>query len=260
VPSFQPLYILESELDSYGLPGSDVQPNIMSLVALASSYIDEYCGKTDADGNGSLVYTTYSERILLPEGRNIFRVSFRPLVAVSVDTMNLLAASGQNYYTGFQANTQNKVGTTLLTPIISAQGRYGYARRGGQNIYPDLNYGANILQIASFFGGPPTFTTIDTTTADYNSINGEIWVPAGLYLSQYTEIVITYNAGFNPLDMPKAVKHATATLIRNLLGRAGGTLGMKSMTSGRVNVQFTDDLVDTSTDKMLQKFKTVIAI
>lgn len=256
---FSPRYLLESELDYYGLPTVDVQPNIMSLVDGASSYIDEYCGKTDTDGNGSLCFTTYSERILLPEGRNLFRVSFRPLAAVSVALQQQLAISGQNYYSGFTPNTV-VTAAGVLSPLLSASGRYGYARRGSQQVYPDLNYGANILQIASFFGGPPSWTPIDVSMCDYDIKNGEIWVPAGLYLSQYSEILITYNAGFNPLDLPASLKHATAALVRNLLGRAGGTTGLKSLTSGRVNAQFSDDLVDTTVDRWLTKFMTVIAM
>lgn len=256
--AFQPRYIFESELGDFGLPTRDDQPNIMSLVDGASSLIDEACGRTDQDGNGSLVYTTYTQRTLIPQGRNIFRVFFRPLAGVDATTQQNLAASGQNYYTGFTPNSIYTGNGSVLSPIISASGRYGYSRRGSQMTYPDLNYGANLLQIASFFGGPPQFTPIDVTMIDYDPLTAECWVPAGLYLSQYTEVAITYNSGYHPQRMPRGIKHACAALIKNFLTRGGGVTALKSLSTGRVNASFTDDMIDPTVDRYLQPFKTVI--
>lgn len=262
---FSPRYIEESELDYFGLPDVDTQKNILALVDGASAYIDEYCGRTDVNGSGSLVYTTYSERLYLPEGRNIVRLSFRPFAPISPSVQQTLIASGgqgqwNHFYTGFTPNTVLTQNGSVLSPLISISGRYGYSRRGSQQVYPDLNYGANLLQIASFFGGPPGFTPVDISQVDVDVNSGELWFPAGLYLSQYTEVVVTYNVGFDPTNLPVAIKHATSMLIRNLLARGGGTTGLKSMNASRINMQFTDDLVDTTVDRMLQKFKVVYAM
>jgi len=258
VPSFQPRYITEQELAQFGLPDVDSQPNIMSFVDGASSLIDAYCGRTDGDGNGSLVYTTYSHRVLLPEGRNIFRCMFRPMAAPDVTVKQSLAASGQYYDTGFFPSTIYTKGLGL-SPIIGASGRYAYSRRGSQQVYPDLNYGANVLQIASFFGGPPQFTPIDVSMIDFDPKTAECWVPAGLYLAQYTEVAITYNAGYDPRDMPKNIKHACAALIRNFMSKGGGTTGMKSFSVWRVQGEFTEDLIDATVARWLQPYTTVIA-
>lgn len=269
---FQPRYILQAELSAFGLPDITQQPDIITLVERASTLIDEYCARTDVDGQGSLVETTYTERLFLPVGRNIFRVSFRPLIVVSPTTVTQYSASGSvpnqpNYfYTGCQpntlvtqypTNTLNEPGAATVTPLISASGRYGYARRGQQQVYPDLNYAANILQIASFFGGPPQFTPIDVTMCDFDARTGEIWVPAGLYLSQYTEVLISYNSGFDPLAMPRAIKHATASLVRNLLSRGGGATGLKGFGAGRIRAEFTEDLIDVNLQNMLAAYRTV---
>lgn len=257
---FQPRYLAISEFAAYGLPDAEAQPDIVTLVERASTMIDESCGRVDTDGNGSLVYTTYTERLLLPGGRNIFRLSFRPLIGVTVDTVNNLAASGcngsqpNNYYTGVQPNTLQA--TAGLSPLISASGRYGYARRSSQQVYPDLNYAANVLQIASFFGGPPQWTPIDVTMIDFDPRTGELWVPAGLYLSQYTEVVVTYNSGFDPLHMPRTVKHVCASMVKNMLPRAAAT-GLKSFGMGKVNAQFDEMVIDQNLDTMLQPFRTV---
>lgn len=266
---FQPRYISLNELKAYGLPDATVQPDIVTLVERASTLIDEACGRTDVDGNGSLVYTTYTERVLLPRGRNMTRLSFRPMVAVPASVQQQLVASGSavdqsgnalpnNFYTGFQPNSIfAPSSSTNLSPIISASGRYGYARRGDTNTYPDLNYMANVLQIASFFGGPPQFTPIDVSMIDVDPRTSEIWVPAGLYLSQYTEIVVTYNVGFDPRRMPKAIKHACASVTRNLLVRGGGATGLKGFGAGKVRADFTEGLIDLNVEQLLMPYYTV---
>lgn len=267
---FRPMYIQTSELGLFGLPAVDQQPDIVNKIQMASVMIDQYCGRQDTDGNGSLVYSTYSERILLPSGRNVFRVAFRPLASVDVNVYNDLVASGsvsqpdkdgatQHYYTGFQPNTIHRSCSTTLSPLLSASGRYGYGRRSAQQVYPDLGYGANILQIAAFFGGPPQFTPIDIAMTDYDVKNGELWVPAGLYLSQYTEVVVTYNSGFNPKRMPQAIKDACQAAVRNLLSRGGGATGVTSLTVSRggVGAVFSPMIIDSNIQMMLENYVTV---
>jgi len=197
----------------------------------------------------------------MPEGRNIVRLFFRPLASLSVSLQQELQASGTqypNFYTGFVPNTTVSANVGTLSPIISASGRYGYGRRGAQNVYPDMNYGANIMQIAAFFGGPPTWTGIDVSMIDFDPRTGEIWLPAGLYLSQYSEVVITYNSGFDPRAIPRAIKNATAMAVRNILAMGGGTTNLKSLTSGRVGAAFGDSIIDKTIESMLRSFYTVI--
>lgn len=276
---FTPRFILPNEMTMYGLPDHNRQPNILSLVDAASSLIDVHCGRVDGIGQGSLVYSTYMERLLMQaRGRNIVRVNFKPMSYVSVQVQQNLVASANNlpapanranssllnanyFWTGVQANTTPITGVpgSTFSPIVGCSGRYGYARRSEWAIYPDLNYGMNVLQIASFFGGPPNWTPIDLTMSDFAVDTGEIWVPAGLYLGQYTEIVIIYNSGYDPLNMPRVIKHACAMLVRNFLSRGGGTTGLRSITAaGTANVSFSPDLIDTTIDRMLDPYKTVL--
>lgn len=277
---FRPRYILPKELSTYGLPDPTTQPNILALVDAASVFIDEYCGRTDGNGQGSLVYTTYQERILLQAvNRNIFRLSFKPLAIVTADVVNRLVASATQiqgndpleavnwYYTGCQPNPilNNGNGANVLSPILGASGRYGYPRRGQQAIYPDLNYGMNILQVASYFGGPPQFTPIDVSAIDFDPATAEVWVPAGLYMSQYTEVVVTYNAGYAPIhipgvqSIPNAIKQACIGLVKNYLARAGGTFGIKSISAGgNINYTFDDNDVDPTIERYLMNYRTII--
>ena len=282
---FAPRFILPNELTLYGLPDYKRQPTILSLVDAASALIDVHCGRVDGYGSGSLVYSTYMERQLMQaRNRNIVRISFKPMAVVDQTTVNTLVASanyiavnpqtGQpqigspllntNYfYTGVQANTQpviNVPGSTI-SPIIGCSGRYGATvRRSEYMVYPDLNYGMNPLMIAAFFGGPPGWTPIQVSMSDFDASTGELWIPAGIYLSSYTEIVVTYNSGFHPLYLPPQIKQACAMLIRNFLSRGGGTSGLRSIsTAGTANVSFSENLIDTTIDRILDPFKTVIA-
>ena len=219
--------------------------------------------------------------MLQARNRNILRVSFKPMMALSQNYINLITASANNvplnkqgaplensllslnyFWNGAQAaNTPvTAVPGSTLSPILGCSGRYGYARRSEFAIYPDLNYGMNLLQVASFFGGPPGFTPIPIGQIDFDVASGEIWVPAGLYLGQYTEIVIIYTSGYDPLNMPRPIKHACAALIRNYLAKGGGVTALRSIqTRGTANVSFTPELIDSTVDRMLDPFKVVIA-
>ena len=275
--AFAPRYILPNELSRYGLPDQTDQSNILSLVDAASSLIDQYCGRTDGSGQGSLAYTTYAERILFQaRNRNIVRVSFKPIVPLDASVVNNLVASANapltdptgdpllytNYFwTGCQASTITTA-SLGLSPILGASGRYGYGRRSEFAVYPDLNYGMNLLMVASFFGGPPNWTPIDVSMIDWDNMSqsGEVWVPAGLYMSQYTEMMIIYNSGYDPLNMPPAIKQSCAALVRNFLARAGGTTGVKSLTAaGTVNVMFSDELIDETIQRWLNPYMNIIA-
>lgn len=284
---FSPRFLLPEELTQYGLPDANRQPNILALVDMASTAIDIHCGRIDGNGNGSLVYSTYMERLQMQSpGRNITKVSFKPLYPVTQSTVNLLMASANNtptnpssgqvlksvtnnplmfrnyFWTGVQANTTpiSGVPESTISPILGCSGRYGYTRRSQWMIYPDLNYGINPLQIASFFGGPPNWTVINLSLSDFDPQTGEIWVPAGLYLSQYTEIVVIYNSGYHPLYMPMGIKQATAALTKNLLATGGGTTGLRRISAvGTPSIGMANELIDDFIDRILQPFKTVIA-
>ncbi len=274
---FRPRYIQPQELPLYGLPDADSQPNILALVQAASTLIDAECGRTDAMGFGSLVFTTYAERILLQApGRNIFRVSFKPMVALTATVTNNLAASAnaplpvppgqplQNInwtYTGVQPNTIVRPDGSLSS-ILACSGRYTYGRRSAFAVYPDLNYGINPLMIATFFGGPPNFVPIDVSSIDWDreSQSGECWVPAGIYLSQYNEVTICYNAGYDPLNMPPKIKDACAAICRNFLARGGGTTALRGISGqGMVNFQLAPSDIDDTVERWLAPFKNVIA-
>lgn len=260
---FLPVFIRSSEYDQYGLPDSASVPTIDRLVQEASTMIDEHCGRKNSDGLGSLVYSTYTERQILVSDYNIIRLGQRPLSPVDATTQAELILSGTQlpgYYTGFTANTQPDQNHPL-SALIALSGRYGYRRRGQSHVYPDLNMGMNTLQVASTFGGPPQWTVIDIGMVDVDERTGEIWVPAGLYLAQYTEIMAIYNSGFDPRRLPPTIKNACAMLVRNFLVRGGNTSGITGISGvGRINTIFDKNMIDSNIVDLLKTFKTVRAM
>lgn len=268
IGDFLPCYVLPDELAAYGLPTPDVQGDIMSLVQLASSIIDQECGRIDGDGNGSLVYSTYTQRILLQtRNRNLIMLAMKPIVGLDQPTIAGLMAQasgagpdGNFYYTGALASSgANFAGT--LSGIVGASGRYGYTRQDMSIAYPDLFAFINPLNLVTLFGGPAPWVAIDTTNTDYDPKTGEVWIPAGLQLQRYSEVLMVYTSGYNPNRMPRPIKQVCAALVKNALGKGDGTTGLMSLSMGRgaANATFQAKLVDPTLDAMLQPFRTVRA-
>lgn len=263
--AFSPCFVFANEYAQYGLPTSADQPDIDNLVQLASSMIDEFCGRTDGDGNGSLVYSTYIQRLNLQSpGRNLAYLPIKPIVAVSAAKVASLqaldAASGGFYYTGVLPNTILQLNGSL-SGIIACSGRYGYTRRDQSAQYPDMQSIVNPLNLITLFGGPAPWIGIDITNSDYDLKTGEIWLPAGLQLTRYSEILITYNSGYDPGNMPKQIKLATSALVKNLMAKGSGTTGIKSQSLGRAgfNVVMTEDIIDPNIERLLRSFVVVRA-
>lgn len=263
-PQFAPRYLAPTELNSFGLPTSDVQPDIMTLVEMASLIIDEECGRVDGDGNGSLAYTTWVHRCLLQtRNRNLVETPMKPLVAVDGGTVQALkdAISGDfNWtYTGVQANTVASALGGGLVPIIGCSGRYGYTRQDMSIAYPDLFAFINPLNLVTMFGGPAPWVPIDVTQIDFDPRTGELWIPAGLQLQRYSEVMLIYNSGWNPLAMPRIIKHVCASVVKNALAQGDATTFLTglSMAKSGLNIRFNGGLLDPTLSAMLTPFKNV---
>jgi hypothetical protein len=266
---FQSCYLLPVELQNYDLPTPAAVPSITSLVQFASAIIDESCGRLDDDGNGSLAYTTYTSRILMQSrNRNLLQLPMRPVVGLTSTVINTLIAaasvSGDNtpnyYYTGVIANTINQYNGTL-SGIISASGRYGYPRQDMSVSGPDFFAQLNPINLLSTFGGPAPFVSIDITNTDYDPKTGECWIPVGIQMQRYTEVVFSYNSGFNPLGMPMPIRLATAALTKNLLSKGGGVTGLNSVNLGKsgTNISMQQAIIDPTVQQFLTPFRSVRA-
>jgi hypothetical protein len=254
-------------LAQYGLPASGVQADIFSLVQMASVIVDIECGRVDGDGNGSLAYTTYVQRDLLQtRNRNLVLLNAKPIVGLTQqvsDDLTALASTGtfNCYQTGFQVNTLNSFGGSMLSGIIGASGRYGYSRQDMSIAYPDLFAFINPLNLVTMFGGPAPWVPIDVTNTDYDPKTGEVWIPAGLQLQKYSEILITYNSGYDPRRIPFSIKFVTSSIVKNALAQGDATTALLSMSvsKGGVAYRMGPKLIDPTLDAMLQPYRTVRA-
>jgi hypothetical protein len=168
-------------------------------------------------------------------------------------------ASGKFYYSGFVPNTIVQTSTAALSPLLSVSGRYAYGRRDSAKAVPDFGLGINPLQIAGIMGAPPPWTGIDVATIDFDTQTGELWIPVGIFGYQYQEVIVKYNSGFDPTNMPRSIKLACAMAVKNFIAQAGGITNLKSLNASRVHATFGDYIIDQTIARMLQNYVAVVA-
>lgn len=156
---------------------------------IADSLILQASALIDTHCHRQILAAQYEDQFKLPENRNQFNVPIRPLLEV-----------------------------------VSAEGRYGYPRRGAA--WTQQFPATTIAQLSTFFGGPPIWEDIDVSLAVINGPTGEIWIPAGIYMVHYTEIHLVYRAGYNAV--PDEIKQACALLATALDNQEVGVKTFKA--------------------------------
>lgn len=104
---------------------------------------------------------------------------------------------------------------TPVIRLISGQGRYGYGRRADASRYMVDEF--NLLAAVSHFGGPPVWEFFPMENTNVDPDTGQLWVPAGVMLSYYSEVNIWYAAGFAAAALPDAIKQVCATLVQTVI-------------------------------------------
>lgn len=135
----------------------------------------------------TLLVATYTERVRLTAGAQTARLSYGPVIAVT-----------------------------------AARARYARGRRGeAADVGLDGGLG---LQIATAFGLPGTWSTLDVTTLDVYMGAREVGFAANVLGLAYNEAEITYTAGF--VTVPDQIKIACAQIVKN--AEATPALNVKS--------------------------------
>jgi hypothetical protein len=185
------------------------------LVTMASALVEAYCRRP------SLFTTQYTERVRLIAGSQTFRLSYGPL---------------------------------LPNALISGRVRYARPRRGEDFALENSHNGLFIQQIATAFGLPGTWTTLDVTTVDVYPGPREVTLPANFLGAGvgYNEVELTYSAGF--VTVPSQVMAACAQIVKN--AQAIPALNVKSSKLDTLEMQyFSNELVDPGVELMLAPYR-----
>lgn len=180
-------------------------------VGAASSLVDSYCRRA------SLNVTQYTERLRVAAGRNTVRLTYLPLTA-------LAPATG---------------------PLVQVQGRYALPRRGEEVALEPL------VEVATVFGLPGAWTTLDVSTVDWQADTGELAFPTNVLGLGFNEVQVTYTAGLAVI--PDVVKFAVAQIVRN--AQATPALNVKRTRADKMQMEyFSDSLVDATVKSMLAPY------
>ena len=164
----------------------------------------------------TLLSAQYTERMRLTAGSHTARLSYGPLCADA---------------------------------LVSARVRYTQGRRGeyvDQSSYRELG-----LEIATAFGLPGTWSTLDVTTIDLYQGARELLFPANFLGLGYNEAEVVYNAGC--VTVPYQIKIACAQIVKNAQTTPG--LNVKTSRLDTLQMQyFSDSLLDDGVQSILRPY------
>ena len=127
------IYLQPSEYEQYGLEATTPA----AWVTAASTMIEAHCRRA------TLGIAQYSERVRVSNGRNVVRLTYLPLAAMTPST----------------------------SAIVAVRGRYTMPRRG------ELAYSEFSSDYAAAFGLPGTWADLDVSLTEYCAESGEVTVP-----------------------------------------------------------------------------------
>lgn len=139
-----------------------------------------------------------------------------------------------------------------VVQLLSGVGRYSYGRRNQQE--QGYYYDLNLLSTMAAFGGPPAWTSFTIPASSLNPDTGDLWVPAGVLLSYYTEVKIRYVAGWSATGLPPQIKIACAEIVRALQAAPMGPQ-IRRFGAGKLTTErFADTVMDDNIRSMLRPY------
>jgi hypothetical protein len=141
--------------------------------------------------------------------------------------------------------------------LISAVGRVSYPRRGDSlsAISPQAN---GLLATVSSFGGAPTWQIINVANNDIDLEKNQIWTPMGFLMSPYSEVRMSYIAGYPSDNIPMGIKRAVANIAKAVDESPAGA-SVSKFRAGDVQMErFVDSIIDEDLRMMLAPFRASI--
>lgn len=137
--------------------------------------------------------------------------------------------------------------------LLSARGKYGSSRRG-RSSYP-MQDEYNLVSIVAQFTGGDVWESINVAYMDFDSTTGQVWLPSGLLMGNYTEVDVSYLAGFTQASIPANVKQVAANLINGSLATSGLTGNVKSFRAGDTQIErFLSSMFGSDERAMLREY------
>ena len=133
--------------------------------------------------------------------------------------------------------------------LIGVRVRYAKGRRGE---YADLSADRAMgLQIATAFGLPGTWSTLDVTTIDLYVTARELTLPVNFLGLGYNEAEVTYTAGF--VTVPVRIKVACAQIVKNAQTTPALNVSMSRLDTMQMEY-FSGTLIDDGVAALLAPF------
>ena len=138
-----------------------------------------------------------------------------------------------------------------IASVISVLGRISYTRRGDSMLQMQ-EYA--MLQAASAFGGAPAWQDVQITANDIDKHTNQIWCPVGILMVPYSEIRVSYLAGFSVAGLPYQVKQAVANVVV-AIAESPASPNIKSYKAGDSQMtRFLDNVIAADTQKLLAPY------
>ena len=204
--------MLPADYERFGLSAETAD----AWVTTASALMEAHCRRP------TLAAASYTERTRLTARAQTARLSYGPLLAGAVTAVRV---------------------------------RYSRGRRG-DGFDPGFGSGLDAnaamgLQVATAFGLPGTWSTLDPATLDVYAATREVGFPSTWMGLGYNEAEITYTAGF--VTVPDQIKTACAQIVRN--AEATPALNVKGSRIDTMQMQyFAPTLIDEGVRNLLQPF------
>lgn len=164
------------------------------------------------------------ERYPVPQDRNVIMLHHRPII---------------------------RIHGGLATDPAGAQGvmgRMAYGRRDRRTINA---LGGSFLSIQALMGSPSKFIAIRPEEVEFHPLTGECWLPSTPFMHNYTQVELTYEAGFHRI--PDRAKRALAQTIAYSRLKGFGPLMQWSV--GKVSHSTnSDDLLAPEVKRMLTPY------
>lgn len=153
---------------------------------------------------------------------------------------SLLATSYTERFTLRRQSQSLRLSYGPVQGVDAVRGRYGKSGAGDE-----------LAGIATVFGLPGQWTTVDVSTLDVNLATGEVGFTPGLFGLAFAEAEVTYRAGL--ASAPDAVKVACAQIVRNAQATPG--LNVRSSRMDTLQTQyFSDVLLDSQVRALLRPY------